>query len=464
MSRDLETSLHLFQPPRYRATDESWHATWEATLAHSGAELSLDPASVLSLLSFHFVCGDRTMFREIRRRPWLSSIGPDGEPVLEPIPPHDRRWLSYSSIADELGRLLSEETLRVCRGRREVYVLLSGGLDSRIVAGTLARLSREGMLEAKPIAVTWGLSNSRDYVYGREAARILGLEWQHVELEPRHVLENLDDAACLLGAMVSPIHLHRMTWFRSASRDALVLAGSYGDMVGRAEFSGTRLLELSFLEPSNAFGLLRPEALDAAREGVARELGALHARSPGKPRYVLCEHEMHGHYTRSLIAHAMSVIDHFCDVYQIFTDPRVYGFMWSLHPSLRYDEVYGVLLERLHPDLARLPWARTNRALRGRSAGARPELLPNFHEYLGWISGPLREELERKVDPDWCAATGLFDGARVRALRELVHEGPAGEARHSGVNPFEIFAWLACFRHLVGWAESLGKKVRFEPA
>src|SRR3989442_721563 len=72
----------------------------------------------------------------------------------------------------------------------------------------------------------------------------------------------------------------------------------------------------------------------------------------------------------------MSVINHFCSVYQMFTDPRVYSYMWSLHPSLCVDEVYAVLLGRLHPNLARLPWARTNRALRGRTEGTRLRLNP----------------------------------------------------------------------------------------
>jgi asparagine synthase (glutamine-hydrolysing) len=159
----------------------------------------------------------------------------------------------------------------------------------------------------------------------------------------------------------------------------------------------------------------------------------------------------------------MSVINHFCSVYQMFTDPRVYSYMWSLHPSLRADEVYAVLLGRLHPNLARLPWARTNRALRGRTEGTRAGLRREFHDYPGWISGPLYEEFARRVDPDWCAGTGLFDADRVRALSRLAREDPDGAARPYAVSPFKIFAWLACFRHFVEWAEAQGKRLRLNP-
>ncbi len=148
-------------------------------------------------------CSRPPVLREIRRRPWLSSIGPAGLPVLSPISEHGLRWQSYEEIAGELGRLLCEEAIRVCQGRREIYVLLSGGLDSRIVAATLSKLVDDGRLPTKPIALTWGLLDSRDYLYGRETARILGLEWVHASLGPEHLRQNLADTAELLAALVS---------------------------------------------------------------------------------------------------------------------------------------------------------------------------------------------------------------------------------------------------------------------
>ena len=460
---ELATSRHLYQPPRYRSSDLSWHDSWAETLSCSGSRLTFEPAAVLSLLSFNFVLGDLTLLREIRRQPWLSSIGPGGEPVLEPIPPHGLRWEPLVTIADELGRRLCDEAARACFGRSQVYILLSGGLDSRVIAATLARLVREGRIPTNPVAVTWGLPDSRDAAYGRETARILGFEWTHLPLAPQHVVENVENCARLLGASVSPVHLHRMPWFRSAPRDALVLAGNYGDMVGRAEFSGQWLLELSPLRPSNAFGLLRAEIAAAARDELEAALGALRARAPGRPGYEACEHEMHGHYTRGLIAHSMSVINNFCDVYQMFTDPNVYTYMWSLHPSLRSDAIYAILLERLHPNIARLPWARTNRALRGVTRGARPDVRRNFHDYAGWISGPLYPDLSGAVDPDWFAATGLFDPNGVRRVKQLVSGGPDGPGGVYGNSLFEMFTWLACFRRMIDGLAGQGKTVRLDP-
>ena len=55
----------------------------------------------------------------------------------------------------------------------EVYVLLSGGLDSRIAAGVLKYLCDNGELKSVPKAVSWGLEDSRDVVYAKGIAEKL---------------------------------------------------------------------------------------------------------------------------------------------------------------------------------------------------------------------------------------------------------------------------------------------------
>ncbi|PTL34931.1 hypothetical protein CLG94_12395 [Candidatus Methylomirabilis limnetica] len=396
--------------------------------------------------------------REIRRRPWLSHIEDDGRVRLERIPPHDTLWPPYSEIAANLVSLLCEEALDVCRERNEIYLLLSGGLDSRIIAGVVAKLYREGRLQSKPIALTWGLEKSRDVVYARAVADLLNFHWEHIAIVPEDVAQNIEATALLLGCLVAPEHLHRMTWFKNVSRGALVLAGSYGDSVGRAEFSGRHVLELDGLHPANFLGLLSPEVAALASEGVLADITALHDRAPGQPGYVVLEHEMHGQYMRGMIAHAMSIINHYCTVYQMFTHPKVYAYMWSIHPARRTDYIYEEALEQLDKRLARLPWARTNRALRGRTMGARAGLLPNFAEYAAWTSGPLFKKLQAYIDPEWFAETCLFDPNRIRELSHLV-QGAVGSHWIYGYRPHQIWVWLACFRRFAEWVDQGGKSV-----
>lgn len=453
---ELETSLHLSQPPLYQASDHSWNRDFIEAIKRSGDHLTWDPAAILSILSFNYVCGDRTLVKEIKRRPWLSSIDADSEPKLGAIPAHRYLWLPYQEIAARLTRLLCDEVERVCKGRETIYILLSGGMDSRVVAGIVSRLIREGRLHIHPIAVTWGLRNSRDVVYGQKVAQILDMDWVHVNIGYENIIDNLDDGAGKLGALIPPVHLHCMTWFKEVNKDTLVLSGSYGDMVGRAEFSKVHLLELDYLRPQNFFGLLKPEITAHAMENLNKDLLDLHFRTPGQPKYVLCEHEMHGQYTRGMLTQAMSIINNYCTVYQVFTDPKVYSFMWSIHPSLRFNEVYSCLLEQIEPKLARLPWARTNKALIGKTEGAYEGLNPKFHDYRGWIHGPLYNQLHNEVDPSWFSGTGLFSPERIEELRLSIKYQP------KSFRNYELFVWLAGFRRMVELFEERGISVVFD--
>lgn len=452
------TSLHLFQSPLYQDPTGRWHRSYNDALAGCDRQLTWDPAAVLSLLSFGYVCGDRTLLREIRRRPWLSYIADDGTVRFDKIPPHDTLWQPYPDIAANLVSLLCEEATEVCQEHNEMYLLLSGGLDSRITAGIIAKLYREGRLQSKPVALTWGLEKSRDVVYARAVADVLGFEWQHIDIAPKDLAHNIETAALLLGCLVEPEHLHRMTWFENVSNSALVLASSYGDSVGRGEFSGRHILELDGLRPANFLGLLNHRVAALAFEDLLADIRNIHERAPGQPDYVAFEHEMQGHYMRGMIGHAMSVINHYCTVYQMFTHPKVYTYMWSIHPALRTDHIYEEVLEQLDKGLARLPWARTNRALRGRTEGARADLLPDFADYAAWISGLLFEELRTYIDPEWFAETGLFDPDRIRELNHLIR-GTGGAHRIHGYKPHQIWVWLACFRRFAEWIHQNGKRV-----
>ncbi|MCP4590277.1 MAG: hypothetical protein GY842_06015 [bacterium] len=458
---ELESSLHLFQTPMYRAGDGSWHSDYRGAVNCSGERLTWDSAGILATLAYSYPCGDRTLLKEVRRRPWLSKIGADGEPRLEVIPLHDTLSRTHEEAAGELIRLLRAEALQVCRGRKEIYVLVSGGLDSRILAGVISQLALEGRLEAKPVAVSWGIADSRDVVYGRAVADTLGLEWVHVPLGPRDILRNMEEAVKALGCLVSPLNLHAMPWFEQVSKDALVLAGSYGDSVGRAEFSGRHVLELAHRRVFNPFGIFRNEFVSLAGRQLESDLEAFRSRTPGKPHYVVCEHEMQCHYMRGMIAQAMSVINEYCTVYQAFTHPDVYSYMWSIHPALRTDDIYAAVLARLSPQLARLPWARTNRALRGKTEGARSDLRPQFHDYAEWVTGELYSKLSPYVDPLWFGELGVFDCAGVRKLGDMIRQG-RGALLVRKIDAYHAWVWLACFRRYADWLGGLGKRVEVE--
>jgi hypothetical protein len=435
----LITNSQLYVPPVYRGLETKWQKDFIAVVKDSEKILSWDLSAILSILSFGYVCGNRTLIQDIKRQPWLSKILPDNSVILETIPPHGLFWEAPQNIAKKLKYLLDQEALSACCNYSEIYVLLSGGLDSRIVAGILVSLYRHGRLPVKPKSITWGLENSRDVVYAKMVSDTLGIDNIHINITSNDLIKNIYASANLLGGLVSPIHLHRMLWCKNLDQNALVINGSYGDSVGRAEFSKQHILELDYHRPSNRYELLDENIFLLASDGLISDLESLRARIPNEPKYAVCEIEMQGHYMRGLIGHAMSVINQFCDIYSMFTAPEVFSYMWSLHPSVRSNKVYSYLLREVDSKLLNIPWARNNRAISGRTIGSQPNLNKNYHKYKDWIFDEIYQDICDILEPNWFKNTGIFNSYAIEEIRKKVNSR----------DPFfryDLLVWLCTFR------------------
>lgn len=451
----LESSLSLFQRPLYRqvALDgavKHWQDDFVA-VAKSSATLTWDVATVMSTLSQGYAFGDRTLFEEIRRRPWLSGLDDCGNVIESAIPPHGRMWMTPGDAAVELLSRLEDELEEACRPFAEVYLLLSGGLDSRIVSGVVRRLLNSGRLEANVVALTWGQNQSRDVVIGKETAEKLGFPWRQIELNASSMQSNIGLCASHLGASVSPINLHRMDWIvENVPSDSLVLAGSYGDSVGRSEFSRRTVLELQPMQPLNFFQLLKHDFVQEASEQLRLEIERVQRRVGDQPQYVHCEHEQQCHYMRGVIAQTMSVINHKANIYQAFTSPEVYGFMWGLHPAARTDAIYTNLLGKIGFGLQSIPWARNNLSPDG-TRRDRNSLHKNYHDYSNWTRAYVLQHLElfgREEYLQTFANLGFLDPDQFGLLVNRIIN-PDSHFKALGLQPHGVFLWLESLKALI---------------
>lgn len=451
MRNILETPKNLFVAPVYRGTRSIWDTDFNSILKHE-SDLSWDASAILSILTYGYAVGDSTLLEQIKRQPWLSTINPDQTITLGQIPPHGLRWVAPEVIANRLKSLLLDEAEKVCYGRNEIYVLLSGGLDSRIIAAILVELFKQGRIASKPISVTWGLENSRDVVYARLVAKFLEIENIHVPLTADDLLNNISLVSERMAGLVSPVHLHAMSWFKNVDSKAIVLNGSYGDSIGRAEFSKKHILELNFHTPPSDNLLLTAEVFYSATTRLNKELMLFRERNEGQQKFAICENEMQGHYMRGLIGYSMSMINHDCAIYNMFTSPDVYTYIWSIHPSARTDKVYLHLLEKINPDLSVIPWARTNKSVSGKTRGARKNLLKDFHIYNEWIVGDLKKDVLQFLDPEWFRDTGLFDMQKIGQVRNNLYRGKS-------TLRIDALLWLCAFR---GFSDTLNRTLTTE--
>lgn len=451
----LETSKHLYQPPVYQLDTIGWTTSY-AEVINKSKNLTIDITAIIAELSFGQVSHNRTLFQEIKRLPWLSKVNDDGKVVLEEIPKHDFYTGNNDLLASLLFEKLCNEARTVAKFYSKIYILLTGGLDSRIIVGVFKKLYDNGEIKEKPICLTWGLENSRDVVYARDMSNSLNFDWQHIPLNAETVLENVKMCGEYLGLIHSPEMLHSMLWFKNIPKDSIVVAGSFGDSIGRAEFAGLHLLQLTKNTPSNTYNLIKGSVFERSKPELINDLNDIHSRGGNDTlNYMQCEYWMQGYRMRNGLCHALSVINKYARVYQMFTSPEVYSFMWSLHPSRRDDDIYITLLKNYFPQLARIPWARTNKPILGNYSNK--TLKDHYHDYTKWSQGFLHNEIKNLVDPDWFASKQIFNPASIEKLNIKVSNSIERVGRLN-----DIWLWLAGFRYYIDKLEDDGKKVQFD--
>lgn len=404
-----------------------------------GERVALDPVALAGKATLPYLLGNRTLLEGVQRAPWMAYPNSDGSWRAAPLPGHGQERPDPDRFVEELKRALLDEARAYLKGAATVGILLSGGMDSRVVAGVVRALQEEAGGAFSVVGLTWGRETSRDVVYARRIAERFGWEWQHFPITAETLAANIGLMG-QMGAEVSPLHLHAMPEVARVGGLDVVLAGSYGDSVGRAEFSGRRVTQLRPVLPRrlDRFGVLRAGAVAAA----APELRMDAVDTPHLDQYTPAlrrrEIEQEMHYMRRMLQSCMLSIAREKRFYQLFTAPEVFGRMWALDPAIRDDAWYSRLLPRLPGNLLEIPWARTG------SPYGRPTEQPDgysrlYHAYGVWLRGELREVVMARVNSERIRGLGLFsDSGLDRALHAWARAGT------SSTNSLdELVSWLA---------------------
>jgi asparagine synthase (glutamine-hydrolysing) len=157
---------------------------------HPEFRVRLDPQGLVGILLIHNIVGGRTLLRGVRRLAaghslrWRAGEQPR-EALEHPLPTEDEPLdLPLQAHADGLDRVLSSAVSRHAPPEDAYGLLLSGGRDSRMLAGYLAGQGTE--VEA----LSLGRRGDFDAGLARRVARELGISHrivEHSEAElPRH--------------------------------------------------------------------------------------------------------------------------------------------------------------------------------------------------------------------------------------------------------------------------------------
>ena len=404
--------------------------------------LEIDTVSIASILSKRYILGDRTLLKGVSRAPWMARLMPEGRWEGFSLPPHQQLRPQRDLFAEKLKEALIEEVIAYIGSAKTVGLLLSGGMDSRIAAAVIKDVQKLTDYSFNVITLTWGMEKTRDVVYARQIARIFNWENIHFPLSRESLAENIEYAG-KMGAEVSPFHLHALPQVAAVSGVDVFLAASYGDSVGRGEFSGSHLCKLRPILPKrwNRFSPLKSDFVDSCKPVLVNDVNNATQRfnfSPGTIRQYEIEQEMF--YMRRMLQSCMSLVAQQAHFYQIFTAPKVFGMMWALSPMVRDDSWYGDLLSILPGRLLDIPWARSGRIYQGEKSAL--DNLSRYHHCYGpWFRQEFRSRVEACVHSSFLHGLGIFN---VPALKSLINIWT--KAKTVSINALdELFSWMLAF-------------------
>jgi len=404
-----------------------------------GDPVELDPAAVVCKTGMRYLLGDRTLIRNVRRAPWMARLHDNGtwEPVE--LPNHGMARPEPVEFVPRLIEALLKEADSYVGHLETVGILLSGGMDSRVTAGVLRQLQLTAGVPNRVVAITWGREDSRDVIYAGRIARLFNWEMIHFPLDANTLAENIEIAG-LAGAEVAPFHLHAMPKVAQLKGIDAIIASSYGDSVGRAEFSGRKITNLKPILPKkiDPFGLLRHSALRDSLD-LLKEDASLSIPFSGNA-YTVRRHEVDQemHYMRRMLQSCMLHIAKRIPLYQMFTAPEVFGLMWDLDPAVRDNSWYEHLLHQLPGDLLDIPWARTGRPYM-QSSGKSDGLPKLNHAYGTWLREDLRELIVTSVNSDVIRGMGLFNDAALGNALKIWEKSTTKSTNSLD----EFMSWLA---------------------
>src|SRR5690606_13822651 len=276
------------------------------------SERQLDFAFLVEVLNKGYGFGDRTILSGLHKTPWVAKPDKTGSSwAYFDLPRHAENRQDEAQIATNIYQLLKEELLLYISDFSQIGILLTGGMDSRIIACILHEMIISGELANKNvIAFTWGNISSRDVVYAKRIAALFNWQWEHILVTPEQLFKNYQ-IVIENGCEYTPIHLHGMPLIAEFGGVDCFIAGSFGDSIGRGEYSGTRVTELRQLEHNivNIAGLFRDDFRQIVKDDISSDVRMYHLRFPQEKKYQQFELDMQAHYMRRMLNPCMSIIN-----------------------------------------------------------------------------------------------------------------------------------------------------------
>jgi asparagine synthase (glutamine-hydrolysing) len=191
----------------------------------------VDKIAMAEFLMFDHMISDRTLLEDINILPPGSILTYQNESFR--IKTYWRlEYPEFTDLRDEqeyiegLTYLLRQAVNRQSPGDIPAGVLLSGGLDSRVI---IAFLQKE--LNGRSMhSFTFGIPGCEDARYARQVARKVGANYHFYPLPSDYLVDKADEGLMLTDGMVNSVHMHALATLEEQTDIAkIIYKGFFGD-------------------------------------------------------------------------------------------------------------------------------------------------------------------------------------------------------------------------------------------
>ncbi len=202
-----------------------------ALLADRTLSRDVDLVAISELLRFDHAFNDHTLLENVHLLPQASVLTfSGGQMTIHPYwtleYPRQYRLQSEQSLIEQLNHHLRKAIKRQAPGDIPAGILLSGGLDSRVILAML----RDGVVDESFHTFTWGMPGADDVRFAKELAAKVGAQHHYFELRPDWLFDMAEEGVRATDGLGNVINLHAMATLKEEAEFAkIIYKGFMGD-------------------------------------------------------------------------------------------------------------------------------------------------------------------------------------------------------------------------------------------
>jgi asparagine synthase (glutamine-hydrolysing) len=347
-----------------------------ALLADAHLPRRIDATAIAQVLRYEMPLADRTYLQDVKLLPPASLLRlRAGRLSLRPY------WrLGFADVyalhspqtyEEQLFQCLQQAAHRQLSANLRCGINLSGGLDSRIILGSLTKNIEPANLHA----FTFGLPDSDDMRIATELAQISGVAHHSLPLRADFLKEIVESGVRLTDGMNNAVHWHALTLLPSQSQVAdVVFTGFMGDTILSSEVKPDWILpydeRLVRQRIDEAFAcvfpgrsqqaLLTAEFLKQAADSFQQDLAAVLAAAASSLTCDAVNHFEVVQLGRRNTQFGNDLLRSHVACRTIFCDKDVIEFCLKLPPALRLQrQISQSLIANRFRELAKVPWDKS---------------------------------------------------------------------------------------------------------